>query len=48
MTAYAEYEKNLLSLYRDAAKVAVGIFDRWADEFDDLDEDYEPDEFFSD
>ena len=48
MTAYAEYEKNLLSLYRDAAKVAVGIFDRWADEFDDLDEDYEPDESFSD
>jgi len=26
----------------------VGIFDCWADEFDDLDEDYEPAEFFSD
>lgn len=48
MPAYAEYEKNRLSLYRDAAKEAEDIFDRWADEFDDLDEDYEPDEFFSD
>ena len=46
--AFAAFEKNRLSLYRDAAKEAEGIFDRWADEFDDLDEDYEPDEFFSD
>ena len=48
MPAYAEFEKNRLALYRDAAKEAEDIFDRWADEFDDLDEDYEPDEFFSD
>ena len=41
-------EKNCLSLYREAAKEAEEIFDRWADKFDDLDEDYEPDEFFSD
>jgi len=40
--------KNRLSLYREAAKEAEEIFDRWADEIDDLDEDYEPDEFFSD
>ena len=33
--------------YREAAKEAEEIFDRWADEIDDLDEDYEPDEFFS-
>ena len=42
------FEKNRLSLYREAAKEAEEIFDRWADEIDDLDEDYEPDEFFSD
>lgn len=42
---YGEYEKNRISLYRDAAKEAEAIFDRWQDE---LDEDYEPDEFFSD
>ena len=46
--AFAAFEKNRLSLYRDAAKEAEGIFDRWADEFDDLDENYKPDEFFSD
>ena len=46
--AFAAFEKNRLSLYREAVKEAEGIFDRWADEFDDLDEDYEPDEFFSD
>ncbi len=45
--AFAAFEKNRLSLYR-AAKEAEEIFDRWADEIDDLDEDYEPDEFFSD
>ena len=39
---------QIVSLYHDAAKEAEDIFDRWADEFDDLDEDYEPDEFFSD
>ena len=48
MPTYAEFEKNRLALYRDATKEAENIFDRWADEFDDLDEDYEPDEFFSD
>ena len=48
------FEKNRLSLYREAAKEAEEIFDRWADEIYDLDEDfmededYEPDEFFSD
>ena len=46
--AFASFEKNRLSLYREAAKEAEEIFDHWADEFDDLDEDYEPDEFFSD
>ena len=45
--AFAAFEKNRLSLYREAAKEAEKIFDRWADEIDDLDEDYEPDEFFS-
>ena len=35
-------------LYRETAKEAEEIFDRWADEIDDFDEDYEPDEFFSD
>ena len=54
MPAYAEFEKNRLALYRDATKEAEDIFDRWADEFDDLDEDfmededYEPDEYYSD
>ena len=46
--AFAAFEKNRLSLYREAAKEAEEIFDRWADEIDDPDEDYEPDEFFSD
>ena len=46
--AFAAFEKNRLSLYREAAKEAEEIFDRWTDEIDDLDEDYEPDEFFSD
>ena len=52
--AFAAFEKNRLSLYRDAAKEAEEIFDRWADEIDDLDEDfmededYEPDEYYSD
>ena len=45
MPAYAEYEKSRLALYREAAKEAEAIFDRWEDE---LDEDYEPDEYFSD
>jgi len=45
MPAYAEYEKSRLSLYREAAKEAEAIFDRWDDELDD---DYEPDEYFSD
>ena len=52
--AFAAFEKNRLSLYRDAAKEAEEIFARWADEIDDLDEDfmededYEPDEYYSD
>lgn len=52
--AFAAFEKNRLSLYREAAKEAAEIFDRWADEIDDLDEDfmededYEPDEYYSD
>ena len=52
--SFAAFEKNRLSLYRDAAKEAEEIFDRWADEIDDLDEDfmededYEPDEYYSD
>ena len=52
--AFASFEKNRLSLYREAAMEAEEIFDRWADEIDDLDEDfmededYEPDEYYSD
>ena len=52
--AFAAFEKNRLSLYREAAKEAEEIFDRWADEIDNLDEDfmededYEPDEYYSD
>ena len=52
--AFAAFEKNRLSIYREAAKEAEEIFDRWADEIDDLDEDfmededYEPDEYYSD
>lgn len=45
--AFAAFEKNRLSLYREAAKEAEEIFDRWADCVDEED-DYEPDEFFSD
>ena len=51
--AFAAFEKNRLSLYREAAKEAEEIFNRWADEIDDLDEDfmededYEPDEYYS-
>lgn len=47
--AFAAFEKNRLSLYRKAAQEAEEIFDRWADCVDEEDEDdYEPDEFFSD
>ena len=47
--AFAAFEKNRLSLYREAAKEAEEIFDRWADRVDEEDEDdYEPDEYFSD
>lgn len=42
---YAEYEQSRRSLYREAAKEAEDIFSRWEDE---LAEDYEPDEYFSD
>lgn len=45
--AYAAYKRNRLSLYREAAKEAESIIDRWEDELDE-DEDYEPDEYFSD
>ena len=45
--AYAAYERNRLSLYREAAKEAESIIDRWEDELDE-DEDYEPAEYFSD
>lgn len=41
LPAYAAYEDSRLSLYRDAAKEAEDIMNRW-------DDDYEPDEFFSD
>ena len=47
LPAYAAGERNRLSLYREAAKEAESIIDRWEDELDD-DEDYEPDEYFSD
>lgn len=54
--SYAEFEKSRLSLYREAAKEADAIFDRWQDAVEavdddyepDDDEDYEPDEYFSD
>lgn len=45
--SYAAYERNRLSLYREAAKEAEDIINRWGDELDD-DDDYEPDEYFSD
>ena len=41
--AYAEYEKNRLSLYREAAKEAEDIMNRWTRELDD---DYEPKSLF--
>lgn len=44
---YAAYERNRLSVYRNAAKEAESIIDRWENELDD-DEGYEPDEYFSD
>ena len=43
--AFAAFEKNRLRLYREAAKEAEDILNRWEDEFD---EDDEPDEYFSD
>jgi hypothetical protein len=46
--AFASYEKSRLSVYRDAAKEAKDIITRWEDELLDDDEDYEPDEYFSD
>ena len=47
--AFASFEKNRLSLYREAEKEAEEIFDRWADRVDEEDaDDYEPDEYFSD
>ena len=43
--AFAAFEKNRLRLYREAAQEAEDILNRWEDE---LDEDDEPDEYFSD
>lgn len=43
--AFAAFEKGRLSLYREAAKEAEGIVERWDEELDDG---YEPDEYFSD
>ena len=43
--AFAAFEKNRLSLYREAAQEAEDILNRWEDE---IDADDEPDEFFSD
>ena len=43
--AFAAYEKNRLSLDREAAQEAEDIMTRWEDE---IDEDYESDEYFSD
>ena len=43
--AFAAFEKNRLSLYREAGKEAEDILTRWEDE---IDEDDEPDEYFSD
>ena len=43
--AFAAFEKNRLSLYREASKEAEDILTRWEDE---IDEDDEPDEYFSD
>lgn len=46
--AFAAYEKSRLPVYRDAAREAEDIISRWEDELDEDDEDYEPDEYFSD
>ncbi|WFF73541.1 nitrogen fixation protein [Proteiniclasticum sp. QWL-01] len=43
--AFAAFEKGRLSLYREAAKEAEEIVERWDEE---LDRDFEPDEYFSD
>ena len=43
--AFAAFEKNRLRLYREAAQEAEDIMTRWEDE---IDEDYESDEYFSD
>ena len=43
--AFAAYERNRLSVYREAAKEAEDIIARWEDELED---DYEPEEFYSD
>lgn len=43
--AFAAFEKNRLSLYREAVKEAEDILNRWEDE---INEDDEPDEYFSD
>lgn len=43
--AFAAFEKNRLSLYREAAQEAEDILNRWEDE---IEEDDEPDEYFSD
>lgn len=46
---FASYEHNRLCLYREAEKEAEEIFDRWADCVDeDEEDDYEPEEYFSD
>lgn len=43
--AFAAFGKDRLSLYRKAAKEAEEIVQRWDEE---MDEDFEPDEYFSD
>ena len=43
--SFDAYEHNRLRLYHEAAKEAEEIIDRWADDLDDEDE---PDEYFSD
>ena len=45
--AFAECQKERMDLFREAAAEAEDIYDRWADELG-MDEDYEPDEYFSD
>ena len=46
--AFAAYEKSRLPVYRDAAREAEDIINRWEDELNEDDEDDEPDEYFSD